>query len=354
MRSEPTGVSGAPLEAALRSPIAALGTGASHVLAALQAAGRAGCSGEELSRELAISRAQVWKHVELLRRRGYPIEGVPGGGYQLGDAPDRLLPEALTARLETLWLARELHCYDLTDSTNTRALALARGAAAHGATVIAEQQSAGRGRLGRSFFSPAHQNLYTSILLRPATSLSEAPAWTLATATAVAECVAETLGDASRVEIKWPNDVLIGGLKSSGILLELGAEATRIAWLVIGIGVNLNLPRDALPEEFRARATTLCTALGRPLDRLDFAARLYGKLESVFDACAAAGLAAVRPRFDRFFRMAGRRVRAVLSEGNEIAGIATGIDAEGALWIQPDAGAARRVLAADVTMARES
>ncbi len=335
------------------APIASLGAGAGRVLAALAAAAPAALSGEELCLPLEISRAQVWKHVELLRRRGYAIEGMPGGGYRLQGRPDRLLPEALLPRLGTRWLARALVCYERTDSTNTRALALARAGAAQGTCVIAEAQSAGRGRLGRSFFSPAYQNLYTSILLRPAASLARAPAFILASATAVAESVAEELGAASRVELKWPNDVLIDGQKTSGILLELGAEATRVAWLVIGIGVNLNVARDALPEEFRARATSLCTALGRRVDRLDFAARLYGKLESVFDACAREGLPGIRERFERYFRMPGQRVRAIESEGTEIAGIAQGIDADGALLIQEDGGTLRRVLAADVSLAKE-
>jgi BirA family biotin operon repressor/biotin-[acetyl-CoA-carboxylase] ligase len=337
-----------------RGAIPPLGPGAQRVLSELIANAERGVSGETLSAELAISRAQVWKHVEGLRRRGYAIEGIPGGGYRLPSRPDRLLPELVSARLATRWLARELHGYDLIDSTNTRALALARGGSAAGTCVIAEQQSAGRGRLGRSFFSPAYQNLYTSLVLRPSASLASAPGYILATATGVAECVAETLGDDAAVEIKWPNDVLVAGLKCSGILLELGAEATRIAWLVIGIGVNLNVPRNALPEEFRARATSLCTAMGSPIDRVDFAARLYAKLESAFDACAAAGLDAVRPRFDRFFRMAGRRVRAIESEGTEIAGVATGIDADGALILREDSGTLRRVLAADVTLAKDA
>jgi BirA family biotin operon repressor/biotin-[acetyl-CoA-carboxylase] ligase len=323
------------------------------VLSALFASPEQGVSGEALSLELAISRAQVWKHVEALRRRGYAVDGTPGGGYRLPARPDQFLPELVSDSLATRWLARELHCYELTDSTNTRAQALSRAGAASGACVIAEQQSAGRGRLGRSFFSPARQNLYTSILLRPAASLASAPAYILASAMGVAECVAETLGDSERVEIKWPNDVLVGGLKCSGILLELGAEATQIAWLVIGIGVNLNVSRDALPEEFRARATSLCTAKGAAIDRLDFAARLYAKLETAFDACAAAGLDGVRPRFDRFFRMAGRRVRAIESEGSEIAGVATGIDADGALILREDNGTSRRILAADVTLAKD-
>ena len=122
---------------------------------------------------------------------------------------------------------------------------------------MAEGQTAGRGRLGRSFYSPAYQNLYASIVLRPSLSLTEAPAWILAAAVAVADCVAETLPEEAEVEIKWPNDVLVGGRKVSGILMELGAEATRVAWLVLGIGVNLNVDPDDFPRSSGAAPPAL-------------------------------------------------------------------------------------------------
>ncbi len=323
--------------------------GAARVLAALRRTDAGPCSGAELSRTLGVSRAQVWKHVEALRSLGYAIEGEPGGGYRLRGAPDRLYAEEIQAGLETAWLAREIHHLETTDSTNRVAADLARAGAPHGATVVAESQTAGRGRLGRSFFSPPHLNLYTSAVLRPALSTAEAPSTILAAAVAVAESVAAAVDDAGAVEIKWPNDVLLGSLKCSGILMEMSAEATRVAWLVLGIGVNLNVARDAFPEEFRGSATSLAAHRGRSLDRIAFARSLYGTLESVLDLHAEKGLDALRPRFDAFFRMTGRRVGVRESDGTDREGVVEGIDADGALLLRGPAGVGR-VLAGDVTV----
>jgi BirA family biotin operon repressor/biotin-[acetyl-CoA-carboxylase] ligase len=329
------------------------GAGAWRVLEALRAASGAPCSGAALSRELGVSRAQVWKHVEALRARGYRIPGEPGGGYRLEGVPDRLYPEEIAAGLHTRWLAREILHFEEIDSTNRVAAERARAGAPAGTTVVAEAQTAGRGRLGRSFFSPAGVNLYTSVVLRPSLTTAEAPTAILAAAIAVAESVAAELGSARDVEIKWPNDVLLGGLKTSGILMELSAEATRVGFLILGIGVNLNVARDDFPDAFRHLATSLSSHGGRRIDRLAFARRLYDTLEDVLDRHAEAGFEGLRARFERFFRMEGRRVRVADLDGRETAGCARGIDADGALLVEDAGGALTRVVAGDVTVVKE-
>jgi BirA family biotin operon repressor/biotin-[acetyl-CoA-carboxylase] ligase len=323
------------------------------VLDALHRSGGRPCSGEALSREYGISRAQVWKDVETLRARGYDIEAAPGGGYRLAATPDRLYPEELAFGLGTRWLAREVRYLDETDSTNRVALDWAREGAPHGAAVVAEGQTAGRGRLGRSFHSPAYQNLYTTLVLRPDLALPDAPAWILATAVGVAEAVAATLGDGASVEIKWPNDVLVDGRKACGILMELGAEATRVAFLVVGIGVNLNVDPADFPDEFRARATSLAALRGAPVDRAAFARRLFEQLETVYDACAGEGFHGILPRFEARFRMRGRRVRVREHDGTEREGRVAGIDGDGALRLEVDGGRIERWLAGDVTLVKE-
>jgi len=325
-----------------------------RVLDALRRAGDRPCSGEAISQEHGITRAQVWKDVETLRARGYRIEAEPGGGYRLRGAPDRLYPEEIQHGLATRWLAHAIHYFDETDSTNRVATDLAREGAAHGTAVVAEGQTAGRGRLGRRFHSPAYQNLYTSIVLRPELELQKAPAWTLASAVAVADAVAETTGDEGAVEIKWPNDVLIDGRKTCGILLELAAEATRVAYLVLGIGVNLNVDPASFPEEFRASATSLCAKLGRPVDRAAFARTLFARLERVLDACAASGFRGILPGFEARFRMRGRRVRVRDMGGSEQEGIVHGIDEDGALRLALADGQQVRFLAGDVTIASDA
>jgi BirA family biotin operon repressor/biotin-[acetyl-CoA-carboxylase] ligase len=327
-------------------------TGPARVLNVLRRAGGRSCSGASLSTELGRTRAQVWKHVEVLRDLGYGIEATPGDGYRLVAVPDRLYAEEISAGLQTRWLARDLHWLDTTDSTNRVAQELARAGAAHGTTVVAEHQTAGRGRLSRSFFSPANLNLYTSIVLRPRIDTAEAPTWILAAAVAVADAVAETAGDPGAVEIKWPNDVLLGGLKTSGILMELGAEGTRVAWLVLGIGVNLNVDRTQFPVEFRHLATSLTAHTGRRIDRVAFARRLYNGLERTLDRCAASGFGSIRPAFEAYFKMAGRPVEVVDLAGARTRGRALGIDEGGALRIEREDGAVVRVVAGDVTVAK--
>jgi len=324
-----------------------------RVLEALRRAGDRTCSGEALSGELGVSRAQVWKHVETLRARGYGIEGAAGGGYRLARVPDRLYPEEVGAGLATRWLAREIHWLEVTDSTNRVALERARQGAPHGLAVVAEAQTAGRGRLGRSFFSPPGVNLYTSIVLRPTLSTAEAPSLILAAAVAVAEAVEEEPGLRSRVSLKWPNDVQVDGLKVAGILMEIAAEAAALAFGVLGIGVNLNVDPAEFPAEFRARATSLRAFRGRPVDRVAFAQRLYAALERVLDLHAAGGFAAVRPAYEARFRMAGKPVRVVEVGGGELRGVVCGIDADGALEVEREDGARQRVVAGDVTLAKE-
>jgi BirA family biotin operon repressor/biotin-[acetyl-CoA-carboxylase] ligase len=246
-----------------------------------------------------------------------------------------------------------VHWLESTDSTNRVALERAREGAPHGATVVAEGQTAGRGRLGRAFYSPPHLNLYSSSVLRPQLTLAEAPAMILASAVAVAEAVAETVEDPGAVEIKWPNDVLLGGLKTSGILMELSAEATRIAFLVLGIGVNLNVDRASFPSEFRHLATSLSSHTGRRIDRIAFARRLYGRLEQVLDRCAEGGFAAIRPAFEARFRMTGRRVGITELGGGTLSGTVLGIADDGTLRIEDDEGIERRVIAGDVTLDKE-
>lgn len=327
--------------------------GAARVLDTLRRASGRSCSGADLSEDLGRSRTQVWKHVETLRTLGYEIEAAAGDGYRLVQTPDRLYAEEIGPGLETRWLAREIHWLDDVDSTNRVAQELARDGANHGATVIAEGQTAGRGRLGRSFFSPPYQNLYTSVLLRPRLTTAEAPSWILAAAVAVAGAIEDTVPDPEAVEIKWPNDVLLAGLKTSGILMELGAEATRVSHLVLGIGVNLNVLRETLPDEFRHRATSVASHSGHHIDRIAFAQRLYNRLENILDVCAESGFEAIRTEFENRFRMTGKRVRIVELVGTEIEGTAVGIDSDGALRIRLDHGDETRVIAGDVTLAKE-
>jgi BirA family biotin operon repressor/biotin-[acetyl-CoA-carboxylase] ligase len=172
----------------------------------------------------------------------------------------------------------------------------------------------------------------------------------LGAAGAVADAVAQTVGDPDAVQIKWPNDVLLAGRKTCGILMELTAEATRVAYLVLGIGVNLNVDPATFPDEFRATATSLAGHCGHTIDRAAFARTLYVRLEELLELHAAGGFDAIRPRFEARFRMAGRPVSVRDLNGPELRGSAEGIDDDGALLVRCEDGRLERVLAGDVTL----
>lgn len=332
------------------------GVGARLILRALRESPHAALSGETLSSALGVSRAQVWKHVGALRGRGYEIEGERGDGYRLVSAPDRLYADEVQAGLDTEWLGQNIVHLEETDSTNRVAFELGRDGAEAGTAVIAESQTAGRGRLGRSFYSPPHTNLYTSILLRPTGSISDTPTLILGAAIAVAETVAETVGDADAIEIKWPNDVLIRRRKTSGILMESSAEGTRIAFAVLGIGINLNVDRETFPDEFRSLATSLRSETGETVDRVAFTRRLFENLERQLEVHATGGFNALRPRFSSFFRMTGAEIGVEEIGGGRIDGIARDIAPNGALEVEinqgPRAGEIVRVMAGDVTLTK--
>lgn len=262
---------------------------------------------------------------------------------------EALTQEAIAAR--TAWLAHTLHWFAEIDSTNRHALAIAAAGAEHGTAVIAEAQTAGRGRLGRAFFSPPRTNLYVSFVLRPRSSTATLGTLPLSAGVALAESVAVELGEPERVELKWPNDVLVDGKKVSGILLER-ASAGADAAVILGIGVNLNVDPATFPDDFRARASSLAALAGRRIDRPRFAAALFERLEEALDAHAAGGFSVLRPRFDAFFRMTGRRVRVSDAAGRVREGLVLGVGADGSLRLGTYAGE-ERLLAGDVTVLKE-
>ena len=315
------------------------------VLAFLAEAADDFVSGEAISGKLGLSRAAVWKHVNALRGQGYRIEAVPARGYRLKAIPDRLGALEIGPLLNTHDLGQTLHCSPELPSTNDRARELADDGAAHGEVVIAESQTAGRGRRGRSWSSPAGRNLYLSVILRPSLPPQRAPELTLVASVAACEACRKSGVDAG---IKWPNDLLVGGRKVAGILTELSAEADAVHWVVLGLGVNLNAGPEDFPEDLRAVATSLAIERGQPVPRALFAAALLSELEQWLDLHAAEGFEPIRSAWrDRSVTL-GREVR-VDGDGGEIAGIAEDIDASGALLVRGSAGLSR-VVAGDVRL----
>jgi BirA family biotin operon repressor/biotin-[acetyl-CoA-carboxylase] ligase len=313
------------------------------LLAALE--GQGWQSGSAIARRMGMSRAAVWKRIERLRERGYGIEASAGRGYRLVRGSDRLLPDEIARHYHPKTFRGALVHQETIDSTNRLAAELARQGADEGTVVLAEQQTAGRGRLGRSWVSPSRLNLYASIVLRPAMPPLEVPRLTLVAGIAVAEAIAATVP--LRAEIKWPNDVLLGGRKVAGVLTELEAETERVRFVIVGIGVNLNAARSDFPPELQSKATSLLLASGAPVDRAAFAGRLLGALDGLYATFLRGGFAALRPRYEELHCLTGRRV--TIEGKPPVAGTVRGIDDSGALLVE-SAGTVQRVISGEVTL----
>ena len=302
-------------------------------------------SGEEMARRLGCTRAAVQKHVAGLRRCGYRIDARRAQGYRLITVPDRLSLAEIAPHLTGSW--RRIESHETIDSTQSRARVLAREGATEGATVIAETQTAGRGRLGRTWHSPAGMNLYCSIVLRPALAPAAVPQLALVAGLAVADAIEAVT--ALPVRIKWPNDVVIEDRKLAGILMEMDAELERVHYAIAGIGVNLNLPRDAWPPELRDRATSLAAESGRPVDRAAFAARLLAEFEVRYRQYLGGGLGAMRADWEARSSLTQRTVT-VAGPAGTLTGRVLGLGDDGALRLDVN-GREERVVAGEVTLA---
>ena len=239
-------------------------------------------SGESMSRTLGISRAGVWKAIEGLRQEGYTIDSAPNRGYCLKDAPDRLRVGELFGLLSDAKIGSQLMCLDVIDSTNTECKRQAMAGAPEGLVVTAEEQTGGRGRRGRGFQSPRGKGLYLSALFRPDLDPGRASDFTAWVAVAVCDGIEACCG--IRPQIKWTNDIILGGRKLVGILTELSlvSETNTIDHMVTGIGINVNQAPEDFDPEIRDMATSLSQALGHPVRRADLAAQVILALDRMY------------------------------------------------------------------------
>lgn len=302
-------------------------------------------SGEEMSRILGVSRTAVWKHINGLKELGYRIDAVPSRGYRLTARPDLLTAAELEVGNKRV--GRKIIALAETDSTNTVAFRIAEEGEEEGTVVLAETQSRGRGRLGRQWESPAGVNLYCSIILRPPMEPLKATQLTFLSAVAVAKAVEATTK--LRPEIKWPNDILIGAKKVAGLLNELSAETERINFVILGIGVNINMRQKQFPATLRHPATSLFIEQRRKVDRGSFARALFAALDELYDLYLHIGYEAIRQEWLSRCTIIGRNVSVSLQE-NVIKGKAIGIDEMGALLVETRPGQVERILAGDVSL----
>ncbi len=303
-------------------------------------------SGGLLSRELRMSRTAVWKHISALRKDGYCIEAVPSRGYRLISSPDVINPHELAAQLDGTTIGRHLEFLQQTTSTNADAFRLAEDGAVEGTVVLADAQSGGKGRRGRVWSSPAGVNLYCSVVLRPAIMPHEAPQLTFLSAVAVARAIELTTN--LTPEIKWPNDLLISGKKVAGLLNEMSAETDGINFVILGIGVNLNMTAGQLPDDLRHPATSLLLEAGSGVDRSRFVSTVLNELDRLYRDFLANGFGPVREEWQHRCNANGRRVIVSDSGTACTGGMFVGIDADGSLLLRSDDTILHRITCGDV------
>ena len=317
------------------------------ILSALRAA-PLGISGTELSRKLDMTRAGVWGHIEDLRALGYDIEASPHLGYRLLGSPDTLHADDLLSRLgKVRVIGREIHVFQETTSTNDVAARLARGGAKEGAVVFAESQTKGRGRMGRTWISPAGKGLWFTVLLRPDFPPQAATQLTVAAATALARAV--TLQTGIVPEIKWPNDILIKGRKIAGILTEMRAELDRVQEVLLGIGMDVNLEPDDFANDLKRTATSLRIETGQKVNRSELAVAVLRELDRDYQMVLEGDFQRLAEQWEERCSTLGRQV-AIRVGDRVIRGRAESLDSDGALLVRGLHGHLERIVGGDVTV----
>lgn len=308
-----------------------------------------GVSGAQLAEQLAISRAAVWARIEALREVGYEIVAGPHHGYRLVSSPDALHADDLLAHLgdSPRIIGRDIQVFKETTSTNDIVEKLARDGVREGVVVFAESQTRGRGRLGRKWISPANKGLWFSILLRPRLHPQESTQLTIASAVALRRAIISATG--LRPEIKWPNDLLIGGKKVAGILTELSAEVDRVHHIILGIGVDVNVAASELPAAIRPIATSLKIETGLDISRVELAASILRELDHDYARLGMGKFSAVADEWEAGCATIGRNVSVRMGD-RQINGRAESLDDDGALLVRTEHGHLERVIGGDVTL----
>ncbi len=302
----------------------------------------------DLGRRLHAGAGAMRRIFRILEKRGYRFRNGREGERILAGRPDTISAEEVLSGLSTRKMGRPFLSFLRLDSTNDVALEMARQGAPEGTVVAAEHQAKGRGRLGRSWAGCSGKGLTFSLVLRPRLPADEVPVLTLAAASALAKTL-RSFG--AHPGIKWPNDVLLGGKKACGILTEMQAEPDRAAFVVVGIGVNLNQLRPDFPEGLRTSATSLRLALGRPVRRARFLQEALLNLEEAYDWVKRREGSRVLAAWRRWEEVTGRQVRVTQVDRSFFAQ-ALHVDGKGALWVRADSGMVERLTAGDVEVLR--
>jgi BirA family transcriptional regulator, biotin operon repressor / biotin---[acetyl-CoA-carboxylase] ligase len=293
-------------------------------------------SGTKIAEEIGTTRSEVWRLIQQLRALGVDIPGHPATGYQLRAMPDLLLPDFLKPALQGTLFGSRIDHYFKIGSTNTAAMAAAAAGAPEGTVLLAEEQIAGRGRGDRTWHSVRSAGIYCSVILRPALPPSDVLVLSLAAGLAVYSAVEQT-GTSAKLDLKWPNDLLINGQKFCGILTEMTAEATHVRHVVVGIGLNVN--HRSFPTELQGIATSLRLVSGTEWSRVELTTALLKSLDREYRGLleGGAGRESILRRFsERSSYVRGKEIR--VEDNPDLNGITAGLDGQGFLQVQTSQG----------------
>ncbi|MBS1841734.1 MAG: biotin--[acetyl-CoA-carboxylase] ligase [Acidobacteria bacterium] len=301
-------------------------------------------SGTRIAREIGVSRSTVWRWVQRLRELGVRAKGHPRTGYYLEKVPDLLTPDMLKTRLKGSIFGRHIHHYLKVDSTNRVAMELGYSNVPEGAVVLAEEQTAGRGRAGRAWHSERGTGIYVTLLLRPKISPVQAPLLTMMAGLSARAAIQAQTG--LTLDLKWPNDLMLNGKKLGGILTEMHAEPAQVRFVIVGIGVNAN--QEKFPAELSSIATSLRAQTSRSISRMELLVRLLREFETDYNRFLRDGAASVTQRFESVSSYA-RGKRVIVSNAAETyAGVTAGLSPEGLLRVERESGSIVTVIAGDV------
>lgn len=303
-------------------------------------------SGQELCEKFGVSRTAVWKHMKALREEGYVIDSVSNKGYKLVKCPDVLSADDIESSLSTSWLGRTVKVMKSVDSTNLEARRLAEAGVPHGTLVVAEEQTSGKGRRGRSWVSVPGQGVWMSFVLRPDIELENSSMLTLVAALAVEKGIKEAAGIDGR--IKWPNDVLVNGKKVCGILTELSAQMDELNYIVVGIGINASI--EQFPDEVKDKATSLLAETGVSTDRIGLLCRVLEHFEHDYEIFKKTeDFSALMEEYNSFLAHLGQEIKVVRGNDEYICR-SGGINRRGELIVEDSLGRTQEIFSGEVSI----
>ncbi|HAM81161.1 biotin--[acetyl-CoA-carboxylase] ligase [Ornithinibacillus bavariensis] len=302
-------------------------------------------SGQEISDKLKISRSAIWKHMKELEKDGYEIEAKRNKGYRILGSPNKVSENTIQWGLETNWLGKKVIHKASTPSTQIVAHQLAQEGAGHGTVVIADEQTAGKGRLSRDWYSAKNKGIWMSIILRPNILPYLAPQLTLLTATVLADVFQKKLQLAPK--IKWPNDIILNDKKVSGILTEMQAEQDKINYVIIGFGINVNHEQKELPNTIINRATSLKIETGQAWEIIDLIQRILATFEEKYEEYMSKGFPIVKQNWEQNGYRIGEKTKIKSFQSVDEA-VIMGIADDGALLAKYQDGEVKKIYSAEI------